>query len=167
LYDPQTKTIVDEMRGNDYKDFSGKGDSREQAIANLISEREAVKQAGYYAGQNYGLRIAPVWIKVNRTYYIKGNDKMEKAANMAKVNDWEFCIPIWKNLLNDPDQKIAGRAAHNMAVASEVQGSLDVALDWAKKAAYDYNNKPSLNYIKILNERMKAQKKVDKQMEGQ
>jgi hypothetical protein len=165
LYDPESKTVIDEIRGNDFKEFVGKGNSRESAISNLLVEREAVKEAGYFAGQNYGIRIAPVWIKVSRYYYIKGNDQMKMAAKMAKVNDWQSAIPIWKEVLNDPDYKIAGMAAHNMAVASEVQGSLETAMDWAKKAAYDFKNKNSLNYIKILDERMKAQKKVEKQMQ--
>lgn len=164
LYYPETKTIIDEIRGNDFKEFVAKGNSKEDAIANLVPEREAVKQAGYFAGQNYGIRIAPIWIKVSRTYYVKGSGQLEIAAKMAKVNDWDNAVKVWKELVNDPDMKIAGRAAHNMAVASEVNGSLDISLMWAKKAAYDYHNKYSFQYIKVINERIKEQQKVDKQM---
>lgn len=165
LYDPATKNIIDEICGNDYKEFSARGENHDQAIHNLISEWSAVEQAGYFAGQNYGVRIAPVWIKVSRSYYVKGNDQLEKAAEMANVKDWDNAIAIWKGLTTYPDPKIAGRAAHNMAVASEVQGSLTVALDWAKKAAYDYNNKYTLSYIRILNERMSDQERLDHQMQ--
>ena len=40
----------------------------------------------------------------------------------------------WKNLVNLNDKKIASKASYNMALAAEIKGSLNIAIDWAKKA---------------------------------
>jgi len=49
--------------------------------------------------------------------------------------------------------KIAGRATYNMAIINEINGDLDAALGWAQKAYEDYNIKPALEYVRILENR--------------
>ena len=51
------------------------------------------------------------------------------------------------------NRKAAGRAAYNMAVASEINGNLDLALEWAQKAWTDYGNKKARDYINVIKAR--------------
>ncbi|MBK6994271.1 MAG: hypothetical protein IPH31_04870 [Lewinellaceae bacterium] len=68
--------------------------------------------------------------------------------------------------LSGDNRKAAGRAAFNMAVASEVSGNLDLALEWATKSWNDYGNKKARNYINIIKARQNDARKVDSQMPG-
>ena len=126
------------------------------------------RDVSYDAGIRYGMRIAPVWITVNRSFYrtAKGNDKepMQSADRYTKADDWDKAIEIWKGLVNSAsDPKTAGKAAHNIAVASERMDQLEYALDWAKKAYTQYGNKSSRTYIQEIERRLNDRRKVQQQ----
>jgi hypothetical protein len=83
----------------------------------------------------------------------------------VQQNEWAAAAEIWNKYVNDPDPKIAGWACHNMALAAEMEGDLDAAVEWAKKAYLDYNNKKSRNYINILKNRIADQAKLKEQLD--
>jgi len=124
----------------------------------------AVKDAGYFAGKQYAARISPTWIWVSRHYFVKGNDDFKDAEYKVKARRWEDAAEIWKKYVNDPDMKIAGRACYNMALASEIFGKFDIALDWAQKAYADYHLRDAQRYIDILQNRIREAERLNKQM---
>lgn len=63
-------------------------------------------------------------------------------------------------------KKAAGRAAYNMAVAAEVNGNLDIALDWAQKSWTEYGNKRAREYIHTIKARQNDARKVASQLPG-
>jgi hypothetical protein len=129
----------------------------------LPSKRIAIKQAGIQAGEKYGFRISPVWLKVNRTYYIGKHEDLKNAKEYVIREDWDSAIEIWLALTNEEDLKIANRAAFNMALASEIKGSLKTAIDWAKKAQ-KLGNKKAYNYINVLTSRLMDEEKLKQQL---
>ena len=52
-----------------------------------------------------------------------------------------------------------------MALASEVEGNLTLALEWANRAWYEYDLKKARNYTELLRNRIRQQEMLDKQME--
>jgi Family of unknown function (DUF6340) len=170
LYDPKTKIIADEFTTNDYLNRTAHGDTERSALANLPSQINMTREVARVGGISYGMRIAPVYVDLSRSYYgkVKGAYKvqMEQAARHAKANDWEKAAGIWKNVCegakNDP--KTAGRAAFNMAVASEMRGNLDLALEWAGKAWTQFGNKQARTYIETLKMRQNDVRKVEYQL---
>ena len=68
------------------------------------------------------------------------------------------------NLSNSSDKKIAGRALYNLALASEMNGDLDKAYAFAKKAYQDYFIPAAGSYMNILNARIIDQGKLKEQM---
>lgn len=164
LYDNTSRRIVDENVYSDQKRWNGKGDKPDEALNRLPSKREAINQAGYYGGERYGVRISPTWMNVTRSYYTKGNDALKKAKSFVKAGNWEGAAEIWQKQTLNTDPEIAGRACYNMAVASEVLGNLDIALNWANRALKQHNNKKAAAYIRTLNERLSDQRRLDRQM---
>jgi len=163
VYDVNKERIIDENKFTEIKEFKAWGNSPENAQLNLPSKRIAIKKSGVYAGEQYGFRISPIWIKVNRTYYIGKSDDLKLAKSYVKSGDWDNAIEIWKSLTDDVDVKIASRAAFNMALACEVKGSVSAAIDWAKKAK-KLGEKKSYNYINVLNRRKMDQEKLKQQL---
>ena len=163
IYDVNKERIIDENKYVEIKEFSAWGSSAEQAQFNLPSKRIAIKQAGIYAGEKYGFRISPIWLRVKRTYYIGNHEDLKNARQYVKSGDWDTAIEIWLPLTKNDDLKIANRASFNMALASEIKGSLKTAIDWAKKAQKT-GNKKAYNYINILNSRIIDEEKLKQQL---
>ena len=163
IYDVQKKNIVDENRFTDLKKFETYGSSHDDAIRRLPSKSRAIKESGLLAGKNYGFRISPIWVKVRRTYFSGKHDDLKLAKSYVKAGNWDLAIEIWKDLRNHSDEKIARRATYNMAIASEIKGGLDTAIEWANKAR-KLGEKKAHNYINLLHIRKINEEKLKEQL---
>ena len=85
---------------------------------------------------------------------------------MVQANDWKGASDLWLKHTSDSDSKMAGYACYNMALACEIDGDLETAIDWAKKAYVDHKNSKALNYMNILQRRLDEQVRLDEQMNG-
>lgn len=150
IYDPAGKNILDDI--NIIKDliFSASGLTPVIAASALIDRKEAVKKVGNLAGVTLAQRLLPYKIRVYRDYYVKGTNNFETAMRKARTGNWDEAGQLWKKETTNSSPKIAGRASYNMAIISEIDGFLDVAVEWARKAYEDYNNKPALKYLRLL-----------------
>lgn len=163
IYDSKNKKIVDENKFTELKHYKSWGENPDAAQMSLPSKRRAIQESGHFAGDQYGFRISPIWIQVHRTYYIGKSEELKQAKSYVKRGDWNAAIEIWKPLTKSTDEKTARRAAYNMAVAAEVQGGLDTAIDWAKKAD-KLGEKKAYNYINVLNKRKIDKEKLKQQL---
>ncbi|MBL7780242.1 MAG: hypothetical protein JNM22_03425 [Saprospiraceae bacterium] len=169
LYDPRTKIIIDEYTTDDYLEKNATGTTERAAIGNLPSQVSVTRTVAFNVGHEYGARIAPLYVQVSRQYYGKAKgykDDFKQAARYLKGREYERATTIWKKIeaTAKDNRKAAGRAAYNMAVASELNGNLDLALDWAQKAWNDYGNKKARNYISVIEMRQNDVRKVESQM---
>lgn len=171
LYDPKSKIIVDEYVTDDYLERNGSGATERAALNNLPAQLDVTRDVAYNVGLEYGARIAPIYVQVSRAYYHKAKGyktQMKQAARYLESRDIEKATATYKRIIDHAgdNRKAAGRAAYNMAVASELNGNLDLALEWAQKAWTDYGNKKAKTYINVLKARKNDARKVDAQMPG-
>jgi tetratricopeptide (TPR) repeat protein len=166
LYDPKNRHIIDEFMVNESQQWSEREKTKDEAMRKLMPPYEAVGKTSYMAGAKYGGRIAPMWATVSRDYYKKGNDQMAKAYRLTQNKKWKEAAAIWQPLTKSPDQKLAGMACYNMAIACEVEGQLKSAQEWAMQAYEKHNNKKARTYAQILKQRIAQQQKVNEQMKG-
>jgi len=170
FYDPNTKSILDEYRDTDRREYTSTAATTQQnAIQNLRKSYEIVRELGHQLGTKYGKRIAPVWITLSRTYYkeIKGNNKerFEQAARYADAGEWLRAVDIWEKIASiRSDKEAAGKATYNLAVAAEVNGQLNTALQYAKDAYTQFNDKKAKNYIRTLEQRIQDMEVISRQM---
>ncbi|HEX8546958.1 MAG TPA: DUF6340 family protein, partial [Cytophagaceae bacterium] len=147
LYDPNSKTVVDQYPYSFQMDWQTSGSTPEAAIKSMISKRDAMAKASYAAGSDYGRRISPSWVSVGRAYYRKPKGtQFAIGVRKARVNDWKGAAEIWERCINGASEKEAGRAAYNLALALEVNGDLNGAKKWAMKSYSDYGNKKAVQY---------------------
>jgi hypothetical protein len=166
IYFPASKRIIDQNSYMDEKGWRTSGSSPAEAMNQLPPKRTALNDAGAFAGFQYAVRISPSWTKVQRQYYVKGHTYLETTKPMVKRNNWKQAIGFWKQLAENKDPKIAGRACYNMAVAAEMEGNLEIALQWAERAWKNHGLKKARTYINILNTRIMHQQRLKEQMEG-
>ncbi len=154
IYDPAGKAILDEFNFAESIVFSGRGINPLAAVAALTNRREAVKQVSRRAGHTYALRIVPYYVRVTRDYYVKGTYNFKMAKRKARTGKWDEAGLLWEQETLNPRRKVAGRACYNMAIINEINGFLGDAIGWAQKSYEDYNIRPGLRYVRILENRL-------------
>ncbi|HKK41654.1 MAG TPA: DUF6340 family protein [Bacteroidales bacterium] len=153
IYDPSGKVLLDEFINRSSIVSTGRGINPVVAAAALLGRKDAVNQVSYKSGQDYALRILPFRLRVMRDYYVKGTNNFRIAMRKARTGNWNQAGELWEKETTNPKRKVAGRAAYNMAIISEINGDLDAALAWAQKSYEDYNNHLAIRYVRILENR--------------
>ncbi|MCX7697473.1 MAG: DUF6340 family protein [Bacteroidales bacterium] len=164
IYDNVTKNIIDQQVFTDEKGFHGEGDTPEKAKESLPSKRQVLDESGFFAGQMMAFRISPSWVTISRFYYVKGHPKFKEAKQYVKVGNWKEAVSIWSQLTKSSNPKIASRAAHNMAVAAEKEGRIDIALDWANTAYKNQKTDRERRYINQLHNRKMQLQRLSEQL---
>lgn len=156
IYDPAHQVIADEFNHLESIIFTGRGINPLVAVAALTKRKEAIQDVSNKAGHGYALRLLPFELRVMRDYFVKGTDNFKIARRKAQLGKWDEAGQLWEKETGNPKMKIAGRACYNMAIINEINGEVDIALQWAQKAYEDYNIKLAREYSRILeNRRMK------------
>jgi Family of unknown function (DUF6340) len=150
IYDPSSRTILDEYIMSKDIPSSGSGTNPVVAASALVGRQEAIKDASRQGGEDYALRILPYWIRVSRDYFVRGNSNFGLATRMARAGNWDGAAALWKNETNNPNDKLAGRACYNMAIISEINGDLDGAIQWSQQAYEIHKIRLALTYLNIL-----------------
>ena len=166
MYRKDNAAIIDEYKLYSRKSFTAEGDGERSAKMNLANPMVAIRSTAVEGGNMYADRIAPEPITYVREFYgtKTGYPAMKNAKRKVRANDWDGAVAIWQNLLKINNRKLQGRACYNIAVACEAKGDLDGALEWAKKAAEQYNNKMAFAYINKLNYRIDNEIRVKQQL---
>lgn len=103
--------------------------------------------AADYLGKFCAGKIVPSWLKVERMYYHSKNVKMLEAEKFSKRNMWINAAEIWNRESKNKNKKIALKASYNMALACEMQGKNDLAIEWLVKSFEISENKYPEHYI--------------------
>jgi len=167
IYQGGNGAILDQHQMFNQMQFTAEGPTDLGAKSALLNPEQAVMKTAFVGGQVYSNRIAARWTYIDRSFYSKAKkeNRMKQATRLADDNQWEKAAGIWKELATSQDEKIAGRATYNLAVASEVLDKHELALDWAKRSAYQFHNPLARDYIAKLQGRMEEINRLDIQMD--
>ncbi len=154
IYDNFNKALLDEIINNDWATSVGRGINPIKAAEAITGRKEAILQISNNIGHSFALRTYPFKIRVTREYYVKGTNNFEIAKRRAQTGNWDSAAQLWEVETNNPKSKIAGQACYNMAIINEINGDLDVAIQWASKSYIDYKDKNALRYLRILENRV-------------
>ncbi len=130
----------------------------------------AVTQIPETSGIRFAEFLAPHWIEVQRTFYKSGQLELKKAEQLVKENRWLDAAEIWKKNVTNSNKKVAAKSMFNLALACEMEGELDAALDWVVKSYYVFKNDNEVHefnckdYIQILGMRKIDIQKIELQI---
>lgn len=159
-------SVIDQHQMATSQTFRARGATPALAQSNLLFPMEAIMRTGTMAGDAYGVRIAPSWVSYRREIFSRasGSEGMKRARRMAQRGDWADAAQIWERLSKSSDSRLAKRAMYNLAVAAEMNGDFNRALELARMAANNYNLRIADNYIFSLNRRLEELQRLDMQM---
>lgn len=161
IYDVKNKSIVDEIGSNNVVTSVGRGINPVTAVEAVMGRKQNVLQLSNRLGADYALKTLPYKIRVSRDYYVKGTPNFEIGKRRAQTGNWDGAAELWAKEVNNSDPKIAGRACYNMAIINEINGNLEVAVDWASKSYSDYGDKTALRYLNVLKNRISKKKQLE------
>lgn len=90
----------------------------------------ALESSATYLGRSFGTKLIPYWLKVDRMYYKSNNPEMLKAEKFVKNNEWMKAAEIWNRMSKNKNKNISAKSSYNMALACEMEGNLEAAIDW-------------------------------------
>lgn len=160
VYDPVAKYIVDEYQFTQNYNYNTNGINPLSAFVGVLTRNAAVKDLSKKAGVSYANRYLPHDIMVTRSYFVRGTDNFKTAKKLLEDDKWIEAISFWQKETTNADIEIAGRACFNMAVASEINGKISAAVDWAIQADNKLKTRKSQQYVNILRERKDDEQKL-------
>src|SRR4030042_2501893 len=163
IYDPANQVIADEFNHLQLVVSSGRVINPLVAVAGLINRKDAIKEGSNQGGHGYAMRILPFNLRVMRDYFVKGTNNFKIAKRKARVGKWDEAGVLWEEETMNPEHKSEGWACHNMGIISEINGDVDGALAWAQKAYEYYNIRRSLEYTRILENRLMKREILNQQ----
>jgi hypothetical protein len=131
---------------------------------------KAISIAAEISGANFTKFLTPHWMGVQRIYYRSNHVELVKTDKLISEGKWLEAAKIWKANVDNPNQKIAAKSMFNMAVACEIEGRLDAALDWAIRSYHVFGSENEvhayhcMDYIKILTQRNLDIKRIERQL---
>lgn len=164
IYEPNSRTVLDEIVFKGAIVSSGQGQTPARALENLGSRHDDFVSLGREDGSNYGARLRPMKRKLIRQLYIKGSPNLEEAQLFIQNQDWENAVYLWQKDIAGIKSKPKSRAYHNMAVWQEYQGQITTALLWARKADEAHSTKESQAYLAVLEARQQDETVLQQQL---
>lgn len=110
------------------------------AVPSITKIAPAIHHLAWYAGYDYWMRLSPQPDSYVRPYY--SNKKLAEAAAAMRAEDWETAISLLEPIARS-EERVAAKAAYNLAVVYEALSMFDKAKQWAKQAA-EKNNRFAL-----------------------
>lgn len=110
----------------------------EDQVNSYQSQNKILKQllgnSCKYLGEFFGQKIIPTWYQVDRLYYRSNNRDMLIAEKYALNNEWLKAAEIWNRETRNKNLKIAAKACFNMALACEMEGKVNIGINWLVKS---------------------------------
>lgn len=166
LYDGPTGEVIDEELYPRSHSWQAKASSVQEAVLALIDKADAASYVSSQIGTDYAYRIAPMPVRINRSFFSKSKriPEMELGARHADVGEWREAARVWESGLGGAAPKDAGRLSYNIAIAYEVLGEWESARDWAERAYVEFGLKDARDYVTQLDRRVRQEEVVAQQL---
>lgn len=110
---------------------------RKKGFNKLPNRGDALIDGALNVGQKSVNRFVPYWEKVDRYFFNPYNKLMKRGMDSVYVKNWKSAIEIWESALKKTNNKlIKAQATNNIAIAYEILGDIDKALEYATQSYY-------------------------------
>lgn len=159
LYDPRTESIVSDVVMNQDTIF---WDHYDYDLADLFASLPTIKQATIDAAiksaLDYSELIAPRWKSETRYYYVMKQALIDRSVKLAADGNWQEALDNWLLYIDQGSKSKRSKIMLNAALAYEMTGRLDKAIEMIKLSQNTYYRQVSNHYLKTLLKRQIALK---------
>jgi hypothetical protein len=172
FYDLQKTSFSYSKERSDTISWFEKAENRKAIIKKMPPRYDAILNAAEISGSRFVEYLLPHWTTVQRMYYYSGQVEFKETEQLVKANKWLEAAKIWKSHVDNPNKNIAAKSMFNLALANEMQGNLNAAIDWVVKSLQligqknPYHRENCMVYTRILGQRKQDIKLIEKQLAG-
>ena len=147
VYKPGNKTLEIQLSDTIY--WESADYNQVQMFSKLPGIKQALINAGIKIALDVDSKISPVWIKEKRGYYLF-DLKNDLGQQLMNENKMEEARVFWMEKAQSANKKIRSKAEYNLALASELDGNIDLAIEWGLKSFYSNYQHRTEVYLKKL-----------------
>lgn len=162
LYRPDNLKPVIRFQVGDSIFWKATGLSVEEVYSQMPRTKEALVGGGIASGLKMSGYISPNWANQTRYYYATGKDEIDTAIPLIKNNKWEDAAAIWTKYEPVYSGTIKGKIEFNLALAAEMNGDIDLAIEWGLKSYKTRYTRTIEVYLKSLEKIRTAKQKENK-----
>lgn len=160
VYDPKVKQIVvDILVSEDTLYWDNFDYTLVDVFKGLPTVKEAAIETGIKTAVDFSKIIAPSWIPATRYYYLMKNPSIDSSVQLAAEGKWNEALQNWLKHAYSGNNITRSKIMLNIALAYEMTGELEMAIDWTKQSMQLYYREVSNHYLKELLKRQLAAKK--------
>ena len=135
IYDPSKVQIINHTTLVDTLYWDGLDESESYSASRIPNKKAAMKIAAGLTGVKYSKNIVPSWATVYRQTLSCNQIDFKKAAELAKKNNWDEASALWEKYIDSTKKKYQKQALFNLAVASEMNGDIEAAIELISRAS--------------------------------
>ena len=162
LYRPQERKPPLRFQVRDSIFWKSNSISIKDLYGQMPRTKEALIGGGIASGLKMAEYISPNWVSQKRHYYLTGKKEIDLAVNLIKENKWEEATEIWARYAKSDSRILRSRIEFNLALAAEMNGDLDLAIDWGLKSFKTNYSKSTEIYLMTLDASRKAKQRESK-----
>ncbi|WP_372772476.1 DUF6340 family protein [Mangrovibacterium sp.] len=153
IYDPLKKEIIRHFSVSDTISWQDADGSTKKLFARLPSIKECLIQTGIQVALDIDDRLSPNWAKETRIYFLLEDTDQSQISLIAREQRWQEAYDYWLTFSTSSKKSIKSKAEFNLALASEMLGNLELAIEWANKSYYTKYMNQTNNYLLKLKQR--------------
>lgn len=135
VYDARSEKIIDRHPQIDTLIWDGQDELGKPVTFKVPDKKSAIALASGVMGVNYSKHLVPNWVKVNRQIMFTSNTDLQLAARLARKEKWNEASTIWTRLADDNNITKKTISLYNLALASEMNGDTDKAVQLIQRAS--------------------------------
>ncbi len=155
IYDPSTETIISQFVISDTINWADDDLTTRALFSKLPPIKSCLLQTGIQTAIDISDKLSPRWIRESRGFFAFDENDNEKIGNLIKKNDWQSIYDYWLPDTKSSKNTVKSKAEYNMALASEMLGNIDEAIEWANKSIQGQYRIQTENYLRRLQKRKK------------
>lgn len=153
VYDPAKQEIIRQLVVDDTISWRDGGYSTEKIFDQLPLIKECLIQTGVQAALDLDDKLSPNWVKEDRIFFVINKSDPGQINLLANDNKWQEAYDYWLQYTKSTKKSVKAKAEFNLALASEMLGDIDLAIEWANKSYYTKYMQQTQNYLLTLKKR--------------
>ena len=153
IYDPLAEKIVRQVITADTISWYDTDVSTKGLFAKLPDIKECLIQTGIRVALDMDSKLSPEWVQENRGFFVIENNDMANVDRFITNDDWQAAYDYWLPYTRSSKKTIKSKAEFNLALASEMLGNMDEAIEWADKSYYTQYHAQTESYLYKLKNR--------------
>lgn len=162
VYDPAERVVTRQLAVADTINWRFTSPSNDELFSTLPSIKECLIETGIHVALEIDEHFSPIWLKEGRIYFNIHKDFAQREKEWIDKGQWADLYDFWLKYASDSNRNTKSKAEFNLALASEMLGDVDAAIEWANKSYYTKYMNQTRNYLLKLKKRQDDIRRFEK-----